>query len=59
MKLTDEGRRVLRLAEPQAKKVDRRILDALPGTNQQQSIAALLTMVHALEAAAGKSIRLS
>ena len=30
VKLTDEGRRVLRVAEPLAKRVDERILDALP-----------------------------
>lgn len=49
VKLTDEGRRVLRLAEPLAKRVDQRVLDALSTRDREQFIAALLAIVGALE----------
>ena len=38
VKLTEEGRRVLRTAEPLAKRVDERILDALRGKQREQFI---------------------
>jgi MarR family transcriptional regulator, temperature-dependent positive regulator of motility len=47
--LTDEGRRVLRTAEPLAKRVDRRVLDALPGKRQEEFMTALASIVSALE----------
>ena len=37
VKLTDEGRRLLRVAEPLGKRVDERILDALP-TKQRMTL---------------------
>ena len=49
VKLTDEGRRVLRTAEPLAKKVDERILDALPGKQREQFIDDLLAIVDTLQ----------
>jgi DNA-binding MarR family transcriptional regulator len=48
VKLTEEGRRVLRTAEPLARRVDDRILDALPGKQRDQFIDGLLTIVDAL-----------
>jgi MarR family transcriptional regulator, temperature-dependent positive regulator of motility len=47
--LTDEGRQVLRTAEPVARRVDRRVLDALPGKRQEEFMAALASIVRALE----------
>ena len=49
MKLTDEGRKVLRTAEPLAKKVDDRILDALPGRQRDQFITDLQAIVDTLQ----------
>ncbi len=49
VKLTDEGRRVLRTAEPLAKKVDERVLDALPSKQREQFIDDLLSIVDALQ----------
>jgi len=49
VKLTDEGRRVLRSAEPLAKKVDERVLDALPAKQRDQFIDDLLSIVDALQ----------
>ena len=49
VKLTDEGRRVLRTAEPLAKRVDDRILDALPGKQRDQFIDGLQTIVDTLQ----------
>jgi DNA-binding MarR family transcriptional regulator len=49
VKLTDEGRRILRTAEPLAKKVDDRILDALPNKQRDQFIDDLLTIVETLQ----------
>jgi DNA-binding MarR family transcriptional regulator len=49
VKLTDEGRRVLRMAEPLAKRVDDRILDALPGKQREQFIDELVSIVDALQ----------
>jgi MarR family transcriptional regulator, temperature-dependent positive regulator of motility len=49
VKLTDEGRKVLRAAEPLARKVDDRILDALPGRQRDQFINDLLAIVDTLQ----------
>ena len=49
VKLTDEGRRVLRTAEPLAKKVDERVLDALPAKQREQFVDDLLSIVDALQ----------
>jgi MarR family transcriptional regulator, temperature-dependent positive regulator of motility len=53
VKLTEEGRRVLRTAEPLAKRVDDRILDALPAKQRDQFMSALASIVSALERPAG------
>jgi DNA-binding MarR family transcriptional regulator len=55
--LTDEGWRVLRTADPLAKRVEQRVLDALPAGRREQFIASLLAIVSALQAMApeGKS----
>ena len=49
VKLTDEGWRALRTAEPVAKRVDERVLDALPARHREQFVAALLAIVKTLD----------
>ena len=49
VKLTDEGRRMLRSAEPLAKRVDQRILDALPSKERERFIDALVSIVDTLQ----------
>jgi DNA-binding MarR family transcriptional regulator len=49
VKLTDEGRRLLRTAEPLAKRVDERILEALPAKQREQFIEDLLAIADALQ----------
>jgi DNA-binding MarR family transcriptional regulator len=49
VKLTDEGRRMLRSAEPLAKRVDQRILDALPSKDRQRFIDTLVSIVETLQ----------
>jgi DNA-binding MarR family transcriptional regulator len=49
VKLTDEGRKVLRTAEPLARRVDDRILDALPGKQRDQFIDGLQAIVETLQ----------
>jgi DNA-binding MarR family transcriptional regulator len=47
--LTEEGWRLLRAAEPLAKRIDQRVLDALPAGHREQFIASLLAIVNALQ----------
>jgi DNA-binding MarR family transcriptional regulator len=47
--LTPEGRRVLDAVAPLAKRVDRRVLDVLPGNRREEFMAALASIVSALE----------
>ena len=49
VKLTDEGRRVLRAAEPLAKRVDERVLNALPSKQRDQFMDALVSIVDRLQ----------
>lgn len=49
VKLTDEGRRVLRSAEPLAKRVDERILEALPSKQREQFLDELVAIVETLQ----------
>jgi DNA-binding MarR family transcriptional regulator len=49
VKLTGEGRRVLGRVEPLAKRVDDRILDALPAKQRDQFMRALELIVGTLE----------
>jgi DNA-binding MarR family transcriptional regulator len=49
VKLTGEGRRVLRMAEPIAKRIDERVLEALPDRQRQQFVESLRAIVAALE----------
>jgi DNA-binding MarR family transcriptional regulator len=49
VKLTEEGRRVLRSAEPVAKRVDERVLEALPSRQREQFIEDLRTIVNTLQ----------
>jgi MarR family transcriptional regulator, temperature-dependent positive regulator of motility len=48
VKLTEEGSRVLKSAEPMARKVDDRILSALPGQQRERFVQDLNTIVRAL-----------
>jgi DNA-binding MarR family transcriptional regulator len=50
VKLTDEGRRLLRTVEPLAKRVDERVLDALPNKRRDQFMGALVSIVDRLQA---------
>jgi DNA-binding MarR family transcriptional regulator len=52
VKLTDEGRKVLRTAEPLANRVDRRVLDALPAKRRNEFLGALAAIVRTLEPSA-------
>ena len=52
VKLTDEGRTVLRTAEPLAKRVDERILDALPAKRRDPFVNALGSIISTLEQSA-------
>ena len=49
VKLTDEGRRVLRTAEPLAKRVDERILEAVPAKQRDQFIDDLVAIADMLQ----------
>jgi MarR family transcriptional regulator, temperature-dependent positive regulator of motility len=49
VKLTDEGRRILRTAEPTARRVDERILEALPNKQREQFIDELQSIVDTLQ----------
>jgi MarR family transcriptional regulator, temperature-dependent positive regulator of motility len=49
VKLTAEGQRMLRSTEPLAKRVDQRILDALPTKQRDQFVSALASIVSTLE----------
>jgi len=49
VKLTDEGRRVLRAAEPLAQRVDERVLSALPSKQRDQFMDALVSIVDRLQ----------
>ena len=49
VKLTEDGKRVLRSVEPLAKRVDDRILDALPGKQRDQFVKALASIIGSLE----------
>ena len=49
VKPTEEGQRLLRTAEPLAKRVDQRILDALPTKHREQFMGALSAIVSTLE----------
>lgn len=48
VKLTDEGWRVLKAADPLAKRVDDKILAALPGQQRERFVQDLNTIVEAL-----------
>ncbi len=48
VKLTDEGWRVLKNAEPMAKRVDERILSVLPAAQRERFISDLNTIVQSL-----------
>ncbi|MDX2257785.1 MAG: MarR family transcriptional regulator [Hyphomicrobiaceae bacterium] len=48
VKLSDQGRRVLKAAEPLARRVDQRILDALPASERDRFVADLVKIVDVL-----------
>ena len=49
--LTEQGRQVLRAAEPLGRRVDERILDALPAKRRAEFMEALASIVSTLERA--------
>lgn len=49
VRLTDEGRKVLENAEPLAKRVDERILEALPPKQREQFLQELTAIVRTLQ----------
>jgi DNA-binding MarR family transcriptional regulator len=49
VKLTDDGRKALRTAEPLARRVDDRILEALPNRQRDQFINDLVAIVDTLQ----------
>jgi MarR family transcriptional regulator, temperature-dependent positive regulator of motility len=49
VKLTEEGRQVLRTAEPLAGRVDQRVLDTLPASRREQFVNALVSITSTLE----------
>ncbi len=49
VKLTEEGRRQLKLADPISRRVDDRILDSLPARQREQFLEDLSTIVDALQ----------
>jgi MarR family transcriptional regulator, temperature-dependent positive regulator of motility len=49
VKLTDEGRRMLRAIEPIAKRIDDQVLDALPKKLRDQFMGALVSIVDMLQ----------
>jgi DNA-binding MarR family transcriptional regulator len=56
VRLTDQGRRVLDACEPLVKRVEQRILDALPEENRMQFLADLAVIVESLsDVQAGQS----
>lgn len=52
VRLTEDGRRALRSAEPVSKRVDDKILDSLPAKQREQFIAELTSIVSALSKSA-------
>lgn len=50
VRLTDEGRRILKSAEPMVRKVDERVLSALPASDRDKFLISLNKIVSALQA---------
>jgi DNA-binding MarR family transcriptional regulator len=57
VKLTDEGWRVLRSTEPKARRVDERILEALPAQQRDRFLDDLNTIVQALGKMQGEELK--
>jgi len=57
VKLTDEGWRVLKAAEPLARRADERILSVLPATDRDRFVKGLTLIVRSLEGEAGSGRR--
>jgi len=55
LKLTEEGERVLKAAEPVAKRVDGRVLNALPGNRRDEFMTCLRAIVTTLEGMAARA----
>jgi DNA-binding MarR family transcriptional regulator len=45
VKVTDAGRELLRTTEPLAKRIDRRVLDALPAHRREEFVTALASII--------------
>lgn len=59
VKLTEEGRRVLKAAEPISRRVDDRILESLPAKQREQFLEDLATIVAALSKMSEETVPLS
>jgi DNA-binding MarR family transcriptional regulator len=57
VKLTDDGQRLLRLAEPLSKRVDNRIIEALPAKHRNDFLDRLSAIVDTLQHLAQSSSR--
>src|SRR5262245_6681937 len=49
VRLTEEGKQVLRTAEPLAKRADQRVLDALPAKRREEFMSALGSIIVTLQ----------
>jgi DNA-binding MarR family transcriptional regulator len=57
VRLTDDGRRVLSIASPVLRRVDERILSAVPDRQREAFVAALVSIVDTLDTLATKTSR--
>jgi DNA-binding MarR family transcriptional regulator len=55
LRLTDEGNKALEAAEPVARRIDARVLEALPKAHRQPFVAALAAVIKELEGTAGRT----
>jgi DNA-binding MarR family transcriptional regulator len=54
LRLTDEGRKALQATEPVARRIDARVLDALPKARREAFVAALAAIIKELEGTGGR-----
>lgn len=56
LKLTDEGQRLVRTAAPMTKRIDERVLGALPSGHREQFIGSLQTIVTILQSTSKEGV---
>jgi DNA-binding MarR family transcriptional regulator len=59
LRLTDEGNKALEAAEPVARRIDARVLDALPKARREAFVAALAAVIKGLEGTVSRTQALS